>query len=102
MVKTVKIARESANPSRHLVWRSIARCLGDDGTMSSRYLRFVTASALIALAASSLRGAAPAGPVEFVPHDIDANFRGGYSVAVADFNKDGKPDEVLFAGYSFD
>jgi hypothetical protein len=42
----------------------------------------------------SLRGAAPAGPVEFVAHDIDANFRGGYSVSVADFNKDGKIDVI--------
>src|SRR5438093_3254535 len=42
----------------------------------------------------SLRGAGPAGPVDFVAHDIDANFRGGYSVSVADFNKDGKPDVI--------
>jgi len=51
-------------------------------------------AAFVCAAAASLRGAAPAGPVEFVPHDIDANFRGGYSVAVADFNKDGKPDVI--------
>ena len=50
--------------------------------------------AAVCAAASSLRGAAPAGPVEFTPHEIDASFRGGYSVAVADFNKDGKPDVV--------
>lgn len=56
---------------------------------------------LLALAAGtsaaisvSVRGAAPAGPVDFVAHDIDANFRGGYAVAVADFNKDGKPDVI--------
>ena len=54
---------------------------------------------LVALASAvavsvSVRGAAPAGPVEFVAHDVDANFRGGYSVAVADFNKDGKPDII--------
>jgi hypothetical protein len=42
----------------------------------------------------SLRGAGPAGPVEFVAHDIDANFRAGYSVSVADFNKDGKIDVI--------
>jgi hypothetical protein len=44
------------------------------------------------LAAASLAGAPAAGPVEFRPHDIDASFRGGYAVAVADFNKDGKLD----------
>jgi hypothetical protein len=33
--------------------------------------------AAVALAAGSLRGAGPAGPVDFVAHDIDANFRGG-------------------------
>jgi len=38
--------------------------------------------------------AAPAGPVEFIAHDIDANFKGGYSVSVADFNNDGKPDVI--------
>lgn len=42
--------------------------------------------------AASLAGAPAAGPVRFAPHDIDANFRGGYAVAAADFNKDGKPD----------
>src|SRR5262245_51179855 len=46
------------------------------------------------LAVASLRGAGPAGPVDFAPHDIDASFRGGYSVSVADFNKDGKPDVI--------
>jgi len=51
-------------------------------------------AAVVCAAAASLRGAAPAGPVEFTPHDIDASFRGGYSVAVADFNKDGKPDVI--------
>lgn len=62
--------------------------------MHSRHVRFVTAAALIALAALAVRGAAPAGPVDFVAHDIDANFRGGYSVSVADFNHDGKPDVI--------
>jgi hypothetical protein len=57
-------------------------------------VRAVSASAAIALTAGSLRGAAPAGPVDFAAHDIDANFRGGYAVAVADFNKDGKIDVV--------
>jgi hypothetical protein len=62
--------------------------------MHSRLSRFLTASAAIALAAGSLRGAAPAGPVDFTAHDIDASFRGGYSVSVADFNKDGKIDVI--------
>jgi hypothetical protein len=50
----------------------------------------IAAGALITL----LHAAAPTGPVEFVPHDIDAAFRGGYAVATADFNKDGKPDVI--------
>jgi hypothetical protein len=49
--------------------------------------------ATLALAVS-LSGAPAAGPVRFTPHDIDANFRGGYAVDVADFNKDGKPDVI--------
>src|SRR6476646_10264522 len=44
------------------------------------------------LAAATLTGAPASGAVEFRTHDIDANFRGGYAVAVADFNKDGKLD----------
>jgi hypothetical protein len=44
--------------------------------------------------AVSLSGAPAAGPVRFAPHDIDADFRGGYAVDVADFNKDGKPDVI--------
>jgi hypothetical protein len=62
--------------------------------MSSRRFHVVTAAAVIALAAGSLRGAAPGGAVDFTPHDIDANFKGGYSVSVADFNKDGKIDVI--------
>ena len=48
------------------------------------------------LAVASLRGVGPpaAGPVQFRPHDIDADFRGGYAVSVADFNKDGRPDVI--------
>ena len=49
--------------------------------------------ATLALAVS-LSGAPAAGPVRFAPHDIDADFRGGYAVDVADFNKDGKPDVI--------
>jgi hypothetical protein len=52
-----------------------------------------SAAALIVLAVS-VSGAPSAGPVRFAPHDIDANFRGGYAVDVADFNKDGKPDVI--------
>ena len=51
------------------------------------------ALAILGLAVS-IGGAPAAGPVRFAPHDIDADFRGGYAVAVADFNKDGKPDVV--------
>jgi hypothetical protein len=47
-----------------------------------------------AVLTAGLHGAAPAGPVEFVAHDIDANFRGGYAVAAVDFNHDGKPDVI--------
>jgi hypothetical protein len=55
----------------------------------------LAAGGLAALAlAVSLSGAPAAGPVRFAPHDIDANFRGGYAVDVADFNKDGKPDVI--------
>src|SRR5262245_55375829 len=54
----------------------------------------VMASGAVAFAAASLRGAAPAGPAEVVAHDIDATFRGGYSVSVADFNKDGRIDVI--------
>ena len=51
---------------------------------------------LLAVAAVTLLSAAPrvAGPVQFRPHDIDGAFRGGYAVAVADFNKDGKIDVI--------
>jgi len=52
------------------------------------------AVAVFAIAVASPRGAGPAGPVDFVPHDIDASFRGGYAVSTADFNKDGKPDVI--------
>jgi len=55
---------------------------------------FFATVAAVAAVASLPRAAGPAGPVDFVPHDIDANFRGGYAVAVADFNKDGKIDVI--------
>ena len=55
----------------------------------------VFAFALAAFALAAMSGAAgPAGPVEFVAHDIDSNFRSGYSVSVADFNHDGKVDVI--------
>ena len=49
---------------------------------------------VIAWAQMPTGGAAPAGAVTLLPHDIDANFKGGYSVSVADFNKDGRPDVI--------
>jgi hypothetical protein len=61
--------------------------------MKFKLLALIAATSAV-VASVSLRGAAPAGPVEFTPHDIDANFRGGYSVSVADFNKDGKIDVI--------
>jgi len=59
---------------------------------------FVVA-ALMAFAYRGARAQTPpassaAGVVRFEAHDIDAAFRGGYSVSVADFNKDGKPDVI--------
>lgn len=57
--------------------------------------RSLAAAALaVAALAAGPRAAGPAGPVEFAAHDIDASFRGGYSVSVADFNKDGKIDVI--------
>ena len=59
---------------------------------------FVVA-ALMAFAYRGARAQTPPassapGVVRFEAHDIDAAFRGGYSVSVADFNKDGKPDVI--------
>jgi hypothetical protein len=48
--------------------------------------------AVFAPSALRAREAPAAGPVQFRAHDIDANFRGGYAVSVADFNKDGRID----------
>src|ERR1043166_1074761 len=62
--------------------------------MKSSLLAAAAAGLAAVVGAAALRGAGPAGPVEFAAHDIDANFRGGYSVAVADFNRDGKPDVI--------
>jgi hypothetical protein len=56
---------------------------------------FALAAATIAsVSVITVLGAPPASPVRFAPHDIDAAFRGGYSVAVADFNNDGKTDRL--------
>src|SRR5688572_13183734 len=51
---------------------------------------------LLACLGRSLLGvAAPAaGPVQFRAHDIDPNFRSGYAINVADFNKDGRLDVI--------
>jgi hypothetical protein len=47
-----------------------------------------------ALVTTAMMAVPASGPVEFQPHDIDAHFPGGYAVAVADFNRDGKPDVI--------
>lgn len=60
--------------------------------MTNAHLAAGATSVLVLVA--SLSGAPAAGPVRFAPHDIDANFRGGYAVDVADFNQDGKPDVI--------
>jgi hypothetical protein len=56
--------------------------------------RFRGGTAAAFTLAVSLIGAPAAGPVQWTPHDIDANFRGGYAVATADFNKDGRLDVI--------
>ena len=48
----------------------------------------------VAVAVVVLKAAPAAGPATFVPHDIDANYRGGYAVLTADVNKDGKVDVI--------
>jgi hypothetical protein len=60
--------------------------------MTCAHLACGGAAALVL--AVSVSGAPAAGPVRFAPHDIDASFRGGYAVDVADFNRDGKPDVI--------
>ena len=61
--------------------------------MTATYVHFTTAAIVLAASGPFAQGKA-AGPVDFTAHDIDANFRAGYSVSVADFNKDGKPDVI--------
>jgi hypothetical protein len=55
---------------------------------------FASATVVIGVMGASALVNGAAGPVEFQAHDIDANFRGGYAVAVADFNKDGRLDVI--------
>jgi Aldos-2-ulose dehydratase, beta-propeller domain/FG-GAP-like repeat len=57
-------------------------------------LRSLAVGTVAAAAIIHLAAAPAAGPVKFVPHDIDAAFRAGYAVATADFNKDGKVDVI--------
>jgi hypothetical protein len=54
----------------------------------------LTASGMTYIVSGSARAQAPVTVARFEPHDIDAAFRGGYAVSVADFNKDGKPDVI--------
>src|SRR4051794_22644733 len=54
----------------------------------------LTACGVAYMVSAGARAQAPATGVRFEPHDIDAAFRGGYAVSVADFNKDGKPDVI--------
>jgi hypothetical protein len=59
-----------------------------------RHPRLVSVLAGAGISATALFGAPATGPVTWAPHDIDANFRGGYAVSAADFNKDGKVDVI--------
>jgi len=52
----------------------------------------VSGAALAVASAVTLAGAPARGPVQWTPHDIDTDFPGGYAVAVADFDRDGRPD----------
>jgi len=56
--------------------------------------KLVVLVSIPAVVALALFGAAPAATVQFQAHDIDLSFTGGYAVAVADFNKDGKLDVI--------
>ena len=49
---------------------------------------------VVSIAAVTFAGAPAAGPVTFVPHEIDPKLPGGYAVNVADFNHDGKMDVI--------
>ncbi len=56
--------------------------------------RFSLATIAAAAVAAGSHVTAANGPAQFEAHDIDANFRGGYAVGVADFNKDGRLDVI--------
>ena len=61
--------------------------------MSITHVPFL--AVLVCVAGVSMSGSPPAsGRVEFRPHVIDAKVPGGYAVAVADMNKDGRPDVI--------
>lgn len=60
--------------------------------MTLKHLSLVIIAGCVASA--SLSGSPPPGPVEFRHHVIEAKIPGGYAVAVADMNKDGKPDVI--------
>ena len=50
---------------------------------------------LLLFLCGAAHGAAP--PAEFAEHLIAAGLKGGYQVAIADLNKDGKPDIIALA-----
>src|SRR5690349_12624591 len=54
----------------------------------------LTLAAPISSAPLSPFGAIATVAPTFAPHDVDRDFRGGYAVATADFNRDGKPDVI--------
>lgn len=63
--------------------------------MMRLHFGLVATTGVCLAAVITVSGRAPAaGPAKFQPHDIDANFRGGYAVSVADFNKDGRLDVI--------
>src|SRR5262247_2417039 len=57
--------------------------------MSLKCITFVVIASIATWSAAPFPAA-----VDFQAHDIDSNFRGGYAVSVADFNKDGKLDVI--------
>ena len=61
--------------------------------MQLRHLSILSV-AVASIVATTFAFAPAAGPVEFVPHDIDPKLPGAYAVNIADFNKDGKPDVI--------
>src|SRR5690349_23458129 len=49
---------------------------------------------LLLLVSAVVFGSETAGPVQFRTHVIESNMPGGYTVIVADMNKDGRPDVI--------